>query len=377
MITQYNSSKHIFILQTPFIVGRELGFKMLWTGDKVFRVLFLGGLSLVLASLACLLQLASVTIVFPVLWAISAGIYLYTAQLQVPVSGKAVVVTGCDTGFGLQLAQQLDKMGFRVFAGCLQAEDGEGAKTLREVGSDRLHVLQMDITKTDQLDKATKEVLAKLAPGEVLWGIVNNAGWATYGEMEWVGLDTYRKILEINLIGIIAVTQAFLPMIRDAKGRVVTISSGLGRFAVPMRSPYVASKYAVEGLMDCLRYEMKPWGVNVSLIEPGNFIAGTNIFNQKTIADQAEAMWAGMTERVRADYGKDHFDSRVNLMTKYSTGGCTDLSPVLNAYIEGLTQAYPQERYNPMDFYFRARLFIATHLPEIFYDNIYIDYLKK
>nr|XP_053633057.1 D-beta-hydroxybutyrate dehydrogenase, mitochondrial-like [Cherax quadricarinatus] len=91
--------------------------------------------------------------------------------------------------------------------------------------------------------------------------------------------------------------------------------------AVPMRAPYVVSKYAVEGLCDCLRYEMRSWGVKVSIIEPGNFIAGTSIFSETSINDAAKTMWETMSDDVRSDYGREHFEARVNLMKKYAKIG--------------------------------------------------------
>ena len=121
-----------------------------------------------------------------------------------------------------------------------------------------------------------------------LWGIVNNAGWATFGEVEWVGMDTYRRALDINVLGLIQGIQTVLPLIRKAKGRVVTITSGLGVMAVPTRlvkevelvknltwrSPYCLTKYALEGFHDVLRYEMKPFGVEVSAMVTGYQISG-------------------------------------------------------------------------------------------------------
>ena len=93
-------------------------------------------------------------------------------------------------------------------------------------------------------------------PSSGLWGIVNNAGWATFGEVEWVAVDTHRRALEVNVLGVLAGVKTMLPLIRAARGRVVTITSGLGRMAVPTRSPYVGTKYALEGALDCLRSDL-------------------------------------------------------------------------------------------------------------------------
>ncbi|KAG0722639.1 D-beta-hydroxybutyrate dehydrogenase, mitochondrial [Chionoecetes opilio] len=141
--------------------------------------------------------------------------------------------------------------GFRVMAGCL-ALDGEGANQLRASASPRLHTIQLDVTSTDEVGRAVQEVEDLILEGEVLWAVVNNAGLSTFGEVEWVQEHTFRKILDVNVMGMVAVTKAFLPFIRQAKGRVVNMASMYGRMGNVMRGPYVLSKYAVEGFTDCL-----------------------------------------------------------------------------------------------------------------------------
>ena len=103
------------------------------------------------------------------------------------------------------------------------------------------------------------------SPSHDLWGIVNNAGLSSFGEIEWVPMATYRKIMEVNMFGIIRGVQICLPLIREAQGRVVSTTSGLAKQAVPTRSPYVFTKYALAGFMDVLRYEMEAFGVKVSI----------------------------------------------------------------------------------------------------------------
>ena len=110
------------------------------------------------------------------------------------------------------------------------------------------------------------------------------------------------------------------------------------------RSPYVGTKYALEGVLDCLRYEMRPFGVSVSVLEPGNFIAGTNIFNEKFVRSQAELMWANMGEEVKAAYGKQYFDKKVEVMRSYMNNGISDISPVINSYTDALLDVFPQVR---------------------------------
>merc|ERR1712198_370600 len=112
-------------------------------------------------------------------------------------------------------------------------------------------------------------------------------------------------------------------------------------------------------------------GVKVSLLEPGNFIAGTNIFNEKFVISQAEQMWQEMGEEVKQAYGREHFDKKVSVMRSYMNNGCTDIMPVINSYTDALLDVFPQARYQPMDLYFKTRTFIATHFPEKIYEMIY------
>lgn len=132
--------------------------------------------------------------------------------------------------------------------------DGAGAEELRSLSSPKLHVVKLDVTRAEDWEAALEVVTTSLpasSPG--LWGIVNNAGWATFGEVEWVAMDTFKKAVDVNVHGVLAGVKTFLPLIRRCQGRVVTITSGLGRMAVPTRSPYVGTKYALEGILDCLR----------------------------------------------------------------------------------------------------------------------------
>lgn len=350
---------------------------MQWTLDRTKDVLFWGAASAVIAVLANILGFSCFT-TFLMLWLLSAGTCVFMSTLQVSSAGKAVFITGCDTGFGLSLALHLHQLGFRVFAGCLMADSGgKGAEQLRQVESDRLHVVQLDVTKHEQLKNAVQQVKSILPQGEVLWGIVNNAGLSTFGEAEWVPVDVYKKVAEVNTFGTVGATKAFLPLIRQANGRVVNIASMLGRMAHPMRSPYVATKFAVEGFSDCLRHEMRPWGVKVSIIEPGNFVAGTDIFTDESVKRQADAMWNAMDEDLRNDVGKEYFDEQVKLMMSYTNGGNTDIAPVIDCMTEALVQQFPRARYQPMDFNTWVRILVATHMPEWIYDNLYISVSKR
>ncbi len=122
---------------------------------------------------------------------------------------------------------------------------------------------------------------------------------------------------------------------------------------------------------------MEPFGVKVSMIEPGNFLSGTNMLNEKAIKEASDQMWAGMSDEVRASYGEAYFRQRVEIMRGYMNTGLSDLSPVIGSYTDGLLDVFPQKRYNPMNVYFKVRTFVARHLPEVFYDTIYISHAKR
>jgi short-subunit dehydrogenase len=176
-----------------------------------------------------------------------------------------VVVTGASTGIGNACALHLDRIGFRVFAGVRRDEDAE---RLSASASDRLTPIKIDVTDSVSIETAAREVEAALA-GEPLAGLVNNAGIAVSGPVEYLPIEELRRQLEVNFIGQVAVTQAFLPLLRRSRGRVVNIGSVGGEVALPFLSPYAASKHAIEGFSDSLRREVEPLGMKVSVVRPG------------------------------------------------------------------------------------------------------------
>ncbi|XP_025769574.1 D-beta-hydroxybutyrate dehydrogenase, mitochondrial [Puma concolor] len=291
-----------------------------------------------------------------------------------PVGSKAVLVTGCDSGFGFSLAKHLHSRGFLVFAGCLMKDKGnDGVKELDSLKSDRLRTVQLNVCKSEEVDKVVEIVHSSLEdPEKGMWGLVNNAGISTFGEVEFTSMETYKEVAEVNLWGTVRMTKSFLPLIRRAKGRIVNISSMLGRMANPARSPYCITKFGVEAFSDCLRYEMYPLGVKVSVVEPGNFIAATSLYSPERIQAIANKMWEELPEVVRKDYGRKYFDEKIAKMETYCNSGSTDTSPVIKAVTHALTSATPYTRYHPMDYYWWLRMQIMTHLPGAVSDRIYI-----
>jgi len=171
---------------------------------------------------------------------------------------RTAVVTGASSGIGRASALHLAAAGWRVFGGVRTDED---AAALEALG---VEPLRLDVTAPREIAAAAETV------GPELHGLVDNAGIAIAAPLELVPLDELRRQLEVNVVGQVAVTQAFLPALRRARGRVVLMGSIGGRSALPFLGPYAASKHALEAIADALRVELRPFGVAVSIVEPAS-----------------------------------------------------------------------------------------------------------
>lgn len=178
----------------------------------------------------------------------------------------AVLITGASSGIGETTALALARAGFFVFAGVRRAEDAE--LLLRQT-SGQLKVLLLDVTDEKSIASALEAVTQEVKRVR-LAGIINNAGVAISGPLEFVPIKEFRTQLEVNVTGVLALTQAFLPLLRSGKGRIINVGSSSGRLPTPMLGAYSTSKFALRALTDVLRMELYRWGVYVSLIEPGN-----------------------------------------------------------------------------------------------------------
>lgn len=179
-------------------------------------------------------------------------------------AAKTVLVTGASTGIGRATSEYLAKRGYSVFAGVRKDADAEALRT----SDASITPVLLDVTDAEAIAAVEREIGSRV--GEAgLYGLVNNAGIALGGPLEYLPIDTWRRQLEVNVIGQVAVTKALLPLLRRAVGRIVFIGSMGGRMATPMMGPYNASKFALEGIAEAFREEIRPWGLKVVLIEPG------------------------------------------------------------------------------------------------------------
>jgi NAD(P)-dependent dehydrogenase (short-subunit alcohol dehydrogenase family) len=194
---------------------------------------------------------------------------------------RNVLITGASGGVGTALTRALDEAGWRVFAG---VRSPDAAAAVEDLGGD-VKAVQLDLTDDDSIRRAAATVTSEVG-GQGLAGLVNNAGIIVQGPLELVPVHALRRQFEVNVIGQIAVTQAFLPLLRRGTGTLVNMGAATGRVTVPMLGPISASKTALESLTDALRMELKHQGVGVTIIEPGAM--ETSIFDKAAASGAAD-----------------------------------------------------------------------------------------
>ncbi|XP_037617827.1 retinol dehydrogenase 7-like [Sebastes umbrosus] len=271
-------------------------------------------------------------------------LYRWVRELpRVPDKGsKYVYITGCDTGFGNLLARHLDKKGFRVIAACF-SERGE--EDLKKSCSSNLITTHLDVRSKDSVAKVAAMIKDKVG-GRGLWAVVNNAGVAVpSAPCDWLTIDDFKSMLDVNLIGVIAVTLSVLPLIKNARGRVVNVASVFGRVSVT-GGPYCISKYGVESFNDSLRLNLTPFGVKVLCIEPGFF--KTNVTDTTILTNNVKMLWDKLPQDVRDDYGTEFLDkSLVIIKDKIPAISDGDLMKVVNCMEHAVSAVRPRTRYSP------------------------------
>jgi len=248
---------------------------------------------------------------------------------------RSVVVTGASTGIGHACALYLGRHGFHVHAGVRKQEDAE---RLRQEGGDAVTPLFLDVTDAELVAEAVRSV--EEADGfEGLQGLVNNAGIAVGGPMEFMPLERFRWQMEVNVTGLVATTCAFLPLLRKGQGRIVHMGSTSGFFAAPFFGPYAASKYAVEALTDAWRVELKPWKLHVAVVEPGAI--ATPIWD-KAMAENERAL-ESMPEATNELYGPAI--DKLRGLVKHGAERGIPPERVAKAVHHALTSPRPKARY--------------------------------
>ncbi|XP_037702098.1 17-beta-hydroxysteroid dehydrogenase type 6-like [Choloepus didactylus] len=274
---------------------------------------------------------------------------------------KYVFITGCDSGFGNLLARQLDLRGLRVLAACLTEK---GAEQLRDQTSDRVETVILDVTKTESIAAATQWVKEHVGD-RGLWGLVNNAGIIhPFGCCEWLRIETFEKIFKVNLTGLIAVTLSMLPLVRRAQGRIVNVSSILGRIAF-FGGGYSSSKHGVEAFSDILRRELRHFGVKISIVEPGYFKTAMSDLQMSLAAEKQN--WDEVPTDIKEAYGQQFFDAYHNNTKEGLQNGSQNLNLVTDCMEHALTSVHPRTRYSAgwdSQFFFIPLSYLPTWLAD-------------
>ncbi|KAK6170638.1 hypothetical protein SNE40_018988 [Patella caerulea] len=294
---------------------------------------------------------------------------------MIDIDGKTVLVTGCDSGFGNAIAQRLDFMGFTVYAGC-QDLKSDGVERLTSSTSGRMHVIPLDVTDDKSINECYDEVY-KACSTTGLWALINNAGINFVGDVELTPLNMYRQVAEVNLFGVINMSKTFLPLIRKAKGRIINTTSA--PIFPPSQSACAFTKNAVEAFSDCLRLEMRQFGVKVSIIEPGNFYGSTGMLGEKSVSrmrQECDEMWDKASHEVKTSYGRDYVEAQYSKnvdIAKKTT--CTTLAPVVDAMENAVMNTNPSIRYlvdgsNQWYDYNNVLVRLKPYLPANWIDNL-------
>jgi NAD(P)-dependent dehydrogenase (short-subunit alcohol dehydrogenase family) len=224
-------------------------------------------------------------------------------QYRPNYSNKVAVVTGSSTGIGFETALLLARSGFNTYASMRDLQKSKNIAEIAKTENLPLTVVQLDVKDDTSVKGAISKIIAESKRIDVL---VNNAGYGLFSPLEDVTLDQVKEQFETNFFGAIRVMHEVMPtMRRQRNGTIINVSSLVGRVGIPVFSAYVATKFALEGLSESMRYELKEWGINIVIIEPG--VIRTKVFeNVKTgdIRSRSESPYADLIERASKGFGK-------------------------------------------------------------------------
>ena len=264
---------------------------------------------------------------------------------------KVILITGASSGMGKETAQKLIQEGHIVYT---VARRIDLMQDLKKMGG---HPLQMDVTDETDIQRVVETIIKEQGRIDVLW---NNAGFGLYGSVEDVPLDEARRQFEVNVFGMAAVTQKVVPYMRSAQsGTIINTSSMGGKMYFPMGAWYHASKHAVEGLSDCLRLELRPFNINVVVLEPG-FIA----------TEFGSVLLEGF-EKIRKDTAYRDMMDKIMAGTKKAAEGNGSSKPTVISDAVGkiVDSKKPKTRYRVGKFA-KPMVWMRTYLGDELFDKI-------
>ena len=243
---------------------------------------------------------------------------------------SVALVTGCSSGIGLETAVALAREGHFTFATMRNLKKTEALEKIVKEENLPISVLELDVDNEESMNNAIEKIMAQKGRIDTL---VNNAGWGMWGTVEDVSIDEFKQQFETNFFSIVRMIQKIAPVMRKQKsGSIVNVSSVAGRIGFPVSPAYISSKFALEGLSECLRFELSPFGINVITIEPG--VIKTNFFDSMKMAKRSDSnsVYNDITSKVI---------SGVKMMAEMGT----DPKEVANAILKSINDKNPLPRY--------------------------------
>ena len=249
---------------------------------------------------------------------------------------KIVLVTGCSTGIGYITSLTLARNGFYTYATMRNLDKSSNIKEIADNESLPLKVLQLDVTNDESVKNATEVLKAEKNRKDVL---VNNAGYGLIGSIEEISIKELKEQFETNLFGMVRVTQQVLPIMRMQKegGRVINVSSIGGILGYPLSAAYSGTKFAVEGLIESMRYEVEPFGIKTILIEPA-FVIDTNFHNNVKVPEKTTS---GFYSSPYKEFTQKLFENYGNVQNEYQTKA-EDVAKII---LEAAISDNPKPRY--------------------------------
>jgi len=241
---------------------------------------------------------------------------------------NVALITGCSSGIGLETAISLARGGHFTYA---TMRDVKKSEKLNKIVNDQglpVKILELDVDDKESVDNAITQVMEEKGRIDTL---VNNAGWGMWGTVENVSIEEFKQQFETNFFSIIRMIHKIAPVMRKQKsGNIVNVSSVAGRIGFPVSPAYISSKFALEGLSECLRFELGPFGINVIIIEPG--VIKTNFFDSMKMAEKSDSVYNEITSKVV---------SGVKMMAEMGT----DPKEVANTIVKSINEKNPLPRY--------------------------------
>uniref|UniRef100_A0A0N4Z0S6 Estradiol 17-beta-dehydrogenase 2 n=1 Tax=Parastrongyloides trichosuri TaxID=131310 RepID=A0A0N4Z0S6_PARTI len=263
------------------------------------------------------------------------------------IKGKAVVITGCDTGFGHEAAIKCAKNGMIVFAGCLLIDSFKELENKCRKFDGEIFCFLINVADDESVKKGSEIVRNIMHDKEIdgLHGLIVNAGiLGDCGPFDWMSTKEYKRVFEINTFGGMRTIEYFKEDIKKGKGRIIITASICGRIAIPNIGPYTCSKYAMEAFADVLRNEMRPFGVKVICLEPGFF--KTPLIKEDAVVNMLDCVYKKCDDSIKNQYGIEYF----NYIVKTTKGHLYNRSSsnyklVSDAYYHSLISYWPYPRY--------------------------------